>query len=262
LRITVVSGAGSAPPRPARSADHSPRGRWRGRCAGRPLGHRRLLIMAHGFLKAMHWWPQVSMARDAARCFDVLCFDFPGHGKSGGLANISYTRAAAALRCVIDFAATLGYDAIGVVGFSMGAAAAVIAAADGAPVGRRGECGVPRRPAVGVGRRSAAVGSMALVCAPPRHPARCRAASGAGTGRRGGRRGAAPLARGALRARYHRARGGFARALCGCRGAQGLPRAAPIDPCLATGGVATGATLDQCVPRGGVRQLREGRAWR
>lgn len=97
-------------------------------------GHRRLLIMAHGFLKAMHWWPQVSMARDAARCFDVLCFDFPGHGKSGGLANISYTRAAAALRCVIDFAAPLGYDAIGVVGFSMGAAAAVIAAADGAPV--------------------------------------------------------------------------------------------------------------------------------
>lgn len=97
-------------------------------------GHRRLLIVAHGFLKDMHWRPQVVMTREAAQRFDVLCFDFSGHGYSGGVADVGYTRAAAALCRVADHATALGYDAIGVVGFSMGAAAAVMAAAGGAPI--------------------------------------------------------------------------------------------------------------------------------
>mgnify|MGYP005850251595 CR=1 FL=1 len=97
-------------------------------------GRPRLLIVAHGFLKEMRWRPQVAMEREAARRFDVLCFDFPGHGRSGGVADVSYASAATALSRITRHAATLGYEAVGLVGFSMGAAAAVIAAADGAPV--------------------------------------------------------------------------------------------------------------------------------
>lgn len=118
-------------------------------------GHRRLLIVAHGFLKDMHWRPQVAMVREAAQRFDVLCFDFPGHGRSGGLADVSYARAAATLCRVADYASTLGYDAVGVVGFSMGAAAAVIAAAEGAPLDAVASVACPGDPppALAGGRR-------------------------------------------------------------------------------------------------------------
>jgi len=118
----VQHGALTAPAEPEIAVDHVRR------------GHRRLIIVAHGFLKSMNWRPQVAMVREAAQRFDVLCFDFPGHGRSGGWADIGYTAAAAALRRVCDHAASLGYDAVGVVGYSMGAAAAVIAAGQGAPV--------------------------------------------------------------------------------------------------------------------------------
>jgi len=70
----VQHGTLTAPAEPEIAADHVRR------------GHRRLIIVAHGFLKSMNWRPQVAMVREAAQRFDVLCFDFPGHGRSGGWA--------------------------------------------------------------------------------------------------------------------------------------------------------------------------------
>lgn len=97
-------------------------------------GHARLIIIAHGFMKAMNDGGLVALAEALGERFDVLAFDFPGHGRSGGVADLSYASAATHLSRVIDYARTLGYSHIGAVGYSMGAAASILAAAHGAPL--------------------------------------------------------------------------------------------------------------------------------
>ena len=60
--------------------------------------------------------------------YDAIIFDFRGHGKSGG----KYTWSAKEdldVKAVLDYAKAQGYKHIGVVAFSLGAAAAVNAAA-------------------------------------------------------------------------------------------------------------------------------------
>ena len=97
-------------------------------------GHRRLIVTAHGLLRSMNDHNMVSLARALGEHFDVLSFDFPGHGASSGVCTISFAEAARSLRKVIDHGRALGYERIDVVGYSMGAAAAILAAAEGAPV--------------------------------------------------------------------------------------------------------------------------------
>ena len=61
------------------------------------------------------------------RHYDVLSFDFRGHGESEGL--FSWTsREAHDLHAVISFAQERGYKEIGLIGFSLGAAATLIEA--------------------------------------------------------------------------------------------------------------------------------------
>ena len=97
-------------------------------------GHERLIIVAHGFLKGMRNPGIAGVAEALTPYFDVLAFDFPGHGRSEGESDLDFQRAAAQLMGIIDYGRRLGYDRVGVVGYSMGAAAAIIAAAQGAPV--------------------------------------------------------------------------------------------------------------------------------
>lgn len=62
--------------------------------------------------------------------YDAIIFDFRGHGKSGGL----YTWSAKEdmdVGAVIDFAKSIGYKNIGILAFSLGAAAALNAEARG-----------------------------------------------------------------------------------------------------------------------------------
>jgi len=97
-------------------------------------GHKRLVVTAHGLLRSMNDHNMVSIARALAEHFDVIAFDFPGHGASPGVCAASFANAAQDLRRVIDHGRALGYERIGVIGYSMGAAAAILAAAEGAPV--------------------------------------------------------------------------------------------------------------------------------
>lgn len=97
-------------------------------------GHERLVIIAHGLLKTMNDPGLVRLAEALGERFDVLTFDFPDHGHSGGECDLSFANAANILLRVIEHACALGYAHIGVAGYSMGAAAAIMASAQGAPV--------------------------------------------------------------------------------------------------------------------------------
>lgn len=97
-------------------------------------GHSRLVIIAHGFMDAMNRPGMAALADALSEQFDVLTFDFRGHGRSGGRSSLNFCEAAADLQSVIRYASACGYGRIGVVGYSMGAAAAIMAAAQGAPV--------------------------------------------------------------------------------------------------------------------------------
>ncbi len=59
--------------------------------------------------------------------YDVLMFDFRGHGKSGGKYAWS-SKEYMDVDAVLDFAASKGYKHTGIIGFSLGAASAVNAA--------------------------------------------------------------------------------------------------------------------------------------
>lgn len=122
-------------------------------------GHDRLVVMAHGFLKCMNHETMVNAAEALAQRFDVLSFDFAGHGLSEGTADLDFERAADELEAVLRRAHAMGYRRVAVVGYSMGAAAAVIAAARGTPMdalaavscpaGRRNGPGIQRQATTG-----------------------------------------------------------------------------------------------------------------
>ncbi len=97
-------------------------------------GHKRLIVAAHGLLRSMSDHNMIAMAQALAEHFDVITFDFPGHGASAGVSTASFASAAQDLRRVIDHGHGLSYQRVGVIGYSMGAAAAILAAAEGAPV--------------------------------------------------------------------------------------------------------------------------------
>lgn len=99
-----------------------------------PQTHGRLVILAHGFMDSMNRWPMAVLAEAMAERFDVLTFDFPGHGLSQGVCDLDFERCRDDLEQVIAYAQSQGHGHIGIVGYSMGAAAAILAAADGMPL--------------------------------------------------------------------------------------------------------------------------------
>jgi pimeloyl-ACP methyl ester carboxylesterase len=97
-----------------------------------PPGDARLVILAHGLMKSMQHHNMVRLAEMLRARFDVLTFDLAGHGHSTGLAELSYSRAGDSLQCVLAQARALGYRRIGVIGYSLGAGAAILTASQGA----------------------------------------------------------------------------------------------------------------------------------
>jgi pimeloyl-ACP methyl ester carboxylesterase len=83
------------------------------------------IIVAHGFYtnKDTHLFKEIE--KMLHRHFDVFSFDFRGHGLSGGFFSWT-THEAHDLHAVISFAEQQGYKKIGLIGFSLGAAAALI----------------------------------------------------------------------------------------------------------------------------------------
>ncbi|MCM8813059.1 MAG: alpha/beta hydrolase [Candidatus Omnitrophica bacterium] len=95
-------------------------------------GKRRLVILAHGFFNSKKSPLLRRLAEQIGGEYDVLLFDFRGHGESDG---VFYWTA----KEYLDMEAVLKwsgehYETIGVIGFSLGAVSTLIACARHAPV--------------------------------------------------------------------------------------------------------------------------------
>jgi pimeloyl-ACP methyl ester carboxylesterase len=89
-------------------------------------GHEKVIIIAHGFFASKQSVLFMQLAKELSNEFDVIIFDFRGHGLSQGLfywTSSEYMD----LLAVVEFAKK-SYAKIGVIGFSLGAASSIIAA--------------------------------------------------------------------------------------------------------------------------------------
>jgi pimeloyl-ACP methyl ester carboxylesterase len=98
------------------------------------LGRDHVVILAHGFLKRKDDRRMLRLAEGLLRHFDVILYDQPGHGESTGVANLDLTYAGDCLKKIAVEARRVGYARVSAVGVSLGAAAAINAAASGAPL--------------------------------------------------------------------------------------------------------------------------------
>jgi glycosyltransferase involved in cell wall biosynthesis/pimeloyl-ACP methyl ester carboxylesterase len=92
-------------------------------------GFSKVVIIAHGFYNNKDTFLFRKIAEALSKEYDVIVFDFRGHGKSGG--KFSWTAYEHKdLQAVIGYAKENRYTKIGVIGFSLGAAAALIQASN------------------------------------------------------------------------------------------------------------------------------------
>jgi pimeloyl-ACP methyl ester carboxylesterase len=99
-----------------------------------PRGNDHVVIVAHGFLKRKDDRRVLRLASSLLKHADVILYDQPGHGESTGQADLDFDSAGACLAEVARAARQLGYARVSAVGISLGAAAAINAAAAGAPL--------------------------------------------------------------------------------------------------------------------------------
>lgn len=89
-------------------------------------GHAMLVVIAPGFFNSKDALLIKDLANGLAGQYDVIAMDFRGHGKSGGLFYWTSKEYLDLLAIVDQFKDQ--YMSIGVIGFSLGAATAIIAA--------------------------------------------------------------------------------------------------------------------------------------
>ena len=90
-------------------------------------GHKRLIIIAHGFFNGKDALLLKELGQALSDEYDVLIMDFRGHGKSKGLFYWT-SKESLDLEAILSYAQQ-GYQKIGVIGFSLGAATSIITAA-------------------------------------------------------------------------------------------------------------------------------------
>jgi len=90
-------------------------------------GFSRVIIIAPGFYNNKDTVLFKSMADAFSKEYDVIVFDFRGHGKSSDVFTWTALEQKD-LRAITDYAKENGYEKIGVIGFSLGAAIALIEA--------------------------------------------------------------------------------------------------------------------------------------
>jgi len=91
-------------------------------------GFKKVVILAHGFFNAKDAYLFREIAKALAFHYDVVAFDFRGHGKSSGLFTWT-AKECADLQAVIAYVKDCGYESIGLMGFSLGAAISLLEAA-------------------------------------------------------------------------------------------------------------------------------------
>jgi pimeloyl-ACP methyl ester carboxylesterase len=89
-------------------------------------GHQKVIIIAHGFFNSKQAVLLKQLGESLNDGYDVILFDFRGHGQSKGLFYWT-SREYLDLLTVVEFAAK-SYGEIGLIGLSLGAATGIIAA--------------------------------------------------------------------------------------------------------------------------------------
>ncbi|MGI6367226.1 MAG: alpha/beta fold hydrolase [Anaerolineae bacterium] len=97
-------------------------------------GRPQAIILCHGLLKCMRDVRLLRLTRSLLEQWDVYLYDQPGHGASGGEASVDIPAVARIVTSLAQDARASGYQRVAAVGVSLGAAAAIHAAAQGAPV--------------------------------------------------------------------------------------------------------------------------------
>ena len=88
--------------------------------------HKKVVIIAHGFFNSKQAILLKQLGESLNSEYDVILFDFRGHGESKGLFYWT-AKEYLDLLAVVEFAGK-GYERIGLIGFSLGAATSIIAA--------------------------------------------------------------------------------------------------------------------------------------
>lgn len=84
---------------------------------------KKAIIICHGFMMSKDSKPFLMLSKRLSDDFDIITMDFRGHGKSTGRYTFS-AKEGLDLKAVIDYAIPK-YKFIGIIGFSLGAAAAI-----------------------------------------------------------------------------------------------------------------------------------------
>jgi pimeloyl-ACP methyl ester carboxylesterase len=95
-------------------------------------GHKEVIILAHGFYTSKQAVLFRQLAHSLSHHYDVIVFDFRGHGQSEGFFYWT-SREYLDLLAIVEFAAAK-YARVGLMGFSMGAATSIIAASKTAQI--------------------------------------------------------------------------------------------------------------------------------
>jgi len=89
-------------------------------------GHQNVIVIAHGFFNSKQAILLKQLAESLNDEYDVILFDFRGHGQSKGLFYWT-SKEYLDLVSIVEFASKT-YQSIGLIGFSLGAAISIIAA--------------------------------------------------------------------------------------------------------------------------------------
>jgi pimeloyl-ACP methyl ester carboxylesterase len=90
-------------------------------------GKPNVCVLAHGFMGSKQRPYITGLTEKLSQYFDVITFDFRGHGESGGVH--SGTNELYDIKAVVDYASDYGYEKIAFVGFSLGGIQGIYAAA-------------------------------------------------------------------------------------------------------------------------------------
>ena len=86
------------------------------------------IVVAHPAVVGGYYEHVVALAEVLSGFFSVVTFDFRGHGRSTGRCPLGFSKVSEDLEAVVERVRGMGFKRIGVAGFSLGAAAAMLLA--------------------------------------------------------------------------------------------------------------------------------------